>query len=66
VSRRTEDTVTQMLVKTYGEGVEDGIESTLRLMLGQPVSGATPYHGPLPDELRAWIETALQTIATDP
>ena len=50
----------------YREGLQDGVELTLRLALGQRegVHGV-PYEGPLPDELREWLESALENVSKD-
>lgn len=46
----------------YGQGIRDGFDITLKLLLGEPAGGGEPYRGPMPDELRAWAKAALDKI----
>jgi hypothetical protein len=50
----------------YAEGVLDGFEIVLKLVGGEePIDGAEPYRGPVPVELRAWLDKALARVAAE-
>ena len=51
--------VESVLRSQYAEGVADGFEIVLRLVMGEEASGAPPYVGPRPAELEAWCAKAL-------
>lgn len=53
------------LLRQYGEGMRDGFEAVLRLVIGESVDGAEPYSGPVPDELRAWAGECLGRVRGD-
>lgn len=49
--------------ETYVKGLRDGIEMTLDHISGK-AAGGEPYTGPIPDDLRAYIERSRQAIAS--
>ncbi len=55
---------TPLSLKIYGDGIQDGFEIVLRLILGEEAAGGVPYSGPVPDELRHWAQSALDKIKT--
>lgn len=57
--------VNPALLRAYAEGMRDAYESVLKIILGQPVDGADPYTGPVPDELRAWATECLGRVQGD-
>jgi hypothetical protein len=46
----------------YSSGWRDGAGTTLRLLLGEPANGVTPFRGELPPDVRAWAEAALARL----
>lgn len=48
--------------KLYADGVRDGFEIVLNLLLGKPDSGVPPFQGPVPDDIREWAERALSKV----
>lgn len=46
----------------YRDGVRDGMEITLRLLLGDASPGGKPYEGDRPEELVVWAQNALDRI----
>lgn len=56
-------TVEQARVRAYREGLRDGLVLTFEAILGIPpkqVPDAGVWDGPLPDDLREWIEHSLE------
>ena len=54
----------EYMKKLYGDGVLDGMEITLKLLLGiQPKEGGDPFGGRLPDDAEVWAEKAWAKIA---
>jgi hypothetical protein len=52
----------EAMARQYASGVKDGFRITLELLLGQPAAGGVPFDGELPDDVRAWAETALTKV----
>ena len=52
-------------VAAYEEGVIDGMEITLSLLLGPRAQGGQPFTGPLSVEAREWAALALSRIAAE-
>lgn len=46
----------------YAKGVQDGMETTLTLLLGRDAGGGVPYQGNLNQSAREWAEAALARI----
>ena len=62
-------TPTEALKHEFGQGWLAGAEDALRLLLGEPAHGGTPYTGHRPEELVVWAQTALgkmQEAKSDP
>lgn len=56
------DVIRQARLGDYGDGVAHGMETTLRLLLGEPADGGYPCPGPLTDETVAWAQRALHKL----
>lgn len=48
--------------KLYTDGVMDGMKIPFELLLGIESSGGQVFEGELPDDVRAWAQTALRAI----
>lgn len=56
-------TAQEALRHEYGQGFADGVETTVRLALGQDQAGGIPYRGGgLPSGLVLWLENALANV----
>lgn len=47
----------------YAAGFREGVATTLGLLLGDDVHGASSYRGEIPDDLRAWAQAARARAA---
>ena len=54
--------VRQARTVAYAEGVRDGMEIALALLLGEEVEGGVPYEGRLNKSAQEWAEAALARI----
>lgn len=48
--------------EAYADGIADGIETTLRLLLGEAADGGVPYAGELPADAEEWARAALHRV----
>lgn len=51
--------------KLYRDGIRDGMEITLRLIVGDDSTDGEPYRGWKPKQLRKWARAALGRIEAD-
>lgn len=52
----------ESLKALYSKGVQDGMETTLSLLLGRETDGVRGFQGPLSPEAQNWALTALAAI----
>ncbi len=52
----------EALATTYGQGIADGFEIALRLLLGETTEGTVGFTGPLTPETEAWALLALKRL----
>jgi len=52
----------EMLHQIYRDGLADGMEITLKLLLGRPTNGGTPCPQPLSVAIEDWALRALHNI----
>lgn len=52
----------EALLREYGEGWRAGARDALRLLLGEPSSGAVPFGGERSPELELWARSALENL----
>lgn len=57
--------IQQRMLRSYREGLQDGTEITLKLLLGKEQFEAQPAPQPLPEPLREWAERALERAEAD-
>lgn len=62
MSRTSYDVIQDAKKRLYGEGLADGMEGTLRLLLGEPWSGGEPCPGPVPENVERWARDALALL----
>jgi hypothetical protein len=48
--------------RLYSDGIADGIEMTLRALLGESQNGAAPFDGDLPADVRRWARECLARV----
>lgn len=52
-------TAEESLKTLYSQGIKDGMEVVLSLLLGLEASGGVPFTGPLSPEVQNWAVNAL-------
>lgn len=57
-----QEVVQRARLKDYAEGISDGIEMALRLLLGESTDGAAPFTGPMTPECESWARDALARL----
>jgi hypothetical protein len=48
--------------RLYSQGLKDGVEMTLRLLLGEEDHGGQPFTGSRSPELETWARDALRRV----